>query len=259
MTTLLIDADGVAFKAASAAQTSIQWDDDVFTSHGDLNTAKQIFMADIDKFRDVTDADATVILCYSCPTRRYFRHDLLASYKGNRKGTAAPLALKALKEWSAEKFLTKTKPHLEADDVLGILATDKRLVRGERIIVSIDKDMRQIPGRYLNAGSPTAGFERIIPTFAERFLWLQLLTGDVVDGYGGCPGTGPVKAETILDKGAPYWEHVLDAYEKAYKNTPMDPGQQFETMVNVARILTSSSYNFKTKEPILWQKPTLTS
>lgn len=50
MTTLLIDADGVAFRAAAAVQTSIQWDDDIITTHADLNDAKDAFDAQIAKY-----------------------------------------------------------------------------------------------------------------------------------------------------------------------------------------------------------------
>jgi hypothetical protein len=34
---------------------------------------------------------------------------------------------------------------------------------------------------------------------ADRFHMIQTLTGDVTDGYPGCPGIGPVKAEQILN------------------------------------------------------------
>src|SRR5262245_7235946 len=121
MTTLLIDADGVAFKAAAAVQKSIRWDDDILTSHADLNEAKDVFQTQIEKLQDATHADA--VLCFSCPSRRYFRHDLWPTYKGHRKD-APPLALRDLKAWASDTWKTYTKPGLEADDVIGILATN---------------------------------------------------------------------------------------------------------------------------------------
>lgn len=249
MTTLLIDADGVAFKAASAVQRTILWEDDVATTHADFNEAKDAFNTILGTLPKTSEDDG-VVLCFSCPSRRYFRHDLLPTYKGNRKSTP-PLLLRELKQWASETWETKTKPGLEADDVLGILATHKRIIKGEKIIVSADKDLQQIPGLHIDLNDPEAGVMRVAPEFAERFLWRQVLTGDTSDNYSGCPGIGPVKADKLLSGisgEAQFAAAVLAAYEKAGL-TPDDLAVQ----VNVARILQADNYDFKRKEPILWQ------
>ena len=249
MKTLLIDADGVAFSVAAACQRGIRWDDDIITSHVDLNECKESFQAVIRTYEEAVEEPCGVILCYSCPTRHYFRHDILPTYKGNRKGNAPPLGLRALIDWSKEEYDFKVKPNLEADDVMGILAT----VKGAKtIIVSIDKDMKQIPGLHLNARTPSEGVFRVSPEFAEFYLWMQVLTGDQVDGYTGIPGCGPKTAEKILLQYAPpnqmYDDIVLNAYKKAGLTA-----EDMAVQVNVARILTAQTYNFKRKEPILWQ------
>lgn len=245
MTTLLIDADGVAFRAASAVEKGIAWDDDIFTSHADLNDAKEVFQDQIEKMCKATDASAKVILCYSCPTRRYFRHDIFPSYKSHRKDRP-PLVLRELKEWSMKQYEFNTKPGLEADDVMGVLATLPKFDRP--IIVSDDKDMLQIPGEHLSASNPADGVYRVNPDFASRQLWLQVLTGDQTDGYPGLPGCGPVTAVKILDGADGDFEAaVLAAYEKK-KLTAEDMAVQ----VNVARILTAQTYDFKKKAPIAW-------
>lgn len=248
-TTLLIDADGTAFVAASAVQKSIHWDDDILTTHADLDEAKAAFEAEIEKYRRHSDPDADIMLCFSCPTRRYFRHTLLPTYKGNRK-SAPPLALKPLREWAMEAYPSRTKPGLEADDVLGILATHPKLIPGKKIIVSADKDLDQIPGLHMNARAPDEGVYRVAPEFSERLLWTQALTGDQTDNYTGIPGCGPAKAAKVLDKADPteYADRVLAAYLKAGLTA-----EDMTVQVNVARILTSTTYDFKKKEPVLWQ------
>jgi DNA polymerase-1 len=255
MTTLLIDADGLAFRAAAAVQTTIQWDDEIITSHADLDQAKDAFHHQLDRIIDAAETDlGGVILCWSCKTRRYFRHDLWPDYKGNRKGTA-PLALKPLREWANETFRSYEKPGLEADDVLGILATHPKLVPGEKVIVSHDKDLGQIPGLHLNPMAPHEGVYRISPEFGHRLLAYQALVGDATDNYPGLPGCGPVKAEKLLQNKKPsesYAVLLLAAYEKA-KLTAADLAIQ----LNVARILQTHHYDFKEKRPILWQ-PTST-
>lgn len=259
VTTLLIDADGVAFQAAAAVQRGIRWDDDIYTLHADLGEAKDVFRGTIERICECADdTDARVILAYSCPTRHYFRHDLLPTYKANRKD-APPLVLRDLKEWSKGEWESRTKPGLEADDVLGILATHRRLIPGEKVIVSADKDLQQIPGLHMNARAPHEGVFRVTPEWAERFMWTQVLTGDPTDNYSGCPGIGPKKAAAILDyprlKGVTYEDHVYAVYEKALTGDPRDVGAELAVQVNVARILTADTYNFKTKEPILWTPP----
>lgn len=254
-----MDADGVAFRAAAAVQKSILWDDDIATNHADLEEAKGAFDGLIQTYLDVIDDDARVLLCYSCPSRRYFRHDLYPEYKGHRSGSP-PLLLPDLKKWSMEAYPdSRTKPGLEADDVLGILATHKTLVKGTKIIVSADKDLRQIPGLHVNALAPEDGVDRVSPDWADNFLWTQVLTGDVSDGYPGCPGIGAVNAARILAARRPdqeRWEVVYPAYLKHYKE-PEAATLAMETQVNVARILTARTYDFKKKEPRLWRKPSL--
>ena len=74
---------------------------------------------------------------------------------------------------------------------------------------------------------------------------MQTLTGDVTDGYKGCPGVGEKKAETILKKGT--WEEVLKAYEAA-KLTEQDALQQ----ARVARICRVEDFNYKLGDVNLW-------
>jgi 5'-3' exonuclease len=250
MSTLLIDADGLAFRAAAAVQTNIDWGDEVLTSHADLDQAKDAFNHQLDRITDAAEEDiGSVVLCWSCRSRRYFRHDLLPTYKGNRKGNA-PLALRPLREWANETFKSYEKENLEADDVLGILATHPKLIPGEKVIVSHDKDLGQIPGLHLNPMKPSEGVYRITPEFGHRLLAYQVLVGDTTDNYTGCPKIGPVKAEKLLQaKGdEPYRDLLWRAYEKAGLTQ-----DDLAIQLNVARILQTHHYDFKTKRPILWQ------
>lgn len=251
MTTLLVDADGVAFASAAGAQQTIRWDEDTITVDVNLDEAREAFVSTIDKYASRVRAH-NVILCYSCPTRRYFRHDILPTYKGNRKSTP-PVALRELREWTEKKYDNKHKPGLEADDVIGILATHPDLLPGAVVIVSADKDLLQIPGDHMNARDPDTLIE-VSPEEAERFLWKQVLMGDAVDNYTGIPGIGPVKADRILDgANGDYLAAVYGAYCKYFDDDPLAASRDLERQFNVARILTSDCYDFKRKEPILWQ------
>lgn len=203
----------------------------------------------MDRYREAVDENAELVLCFSCPSRHYFRHDVLAGYKANRSA-ATPIGLRKLKDWINTQYDTKTKPNLEADDVVGILATSPKLIKGRKIIVSMDKDLQQIPGEHLNGSRPEEGTFRITSEFAERFRWMQVLTGDSTDNYAGLPGCGPVGATKVIASARPdepLSDVVLAAYLKAGL-TKSDFAQQ----TNVATILTATMYDFKRKEPILW-------
>jgi DNA polymerase-1 len=250
--TLLIDADFTAVEIACAVQKTYQWgeDDDgnpVTSTSASLEEAKEAFANKIAKIVDRGEGEP--ILCFSCPSRRYFRHNLWPTYKANRKGRQAPIVLAELKAWASSEWPTKTKPNLEADDVLGILATHPKFYLGKCIIVSLDKDLEQIPGMHMNPN--TLEVYRVNPTWANRMLAFQALTGDSTDNYPGCPKIGPKRAMDIIRE-VPAGESYLPAIQAAYERA----GKTIEEMAvqfNVARILNADTYNFKTGEPILWQ------
>jgi DNA polymerase-1 len=78
---------------------------------------------------------------------------------------------------------------------------------------------------------------------------MQALTGDQTDGYQGCPGVGPVKAEKILSK-------VKDGkYYEAVRDTFIQAGYTEEDAIRnirLATILTSDLWNPAAKAPILF-------
>lgn len=189
-----------------------------------------------------------------------FRPKVMPSYKHNRKGRK-PIVYAPLRQHVHETMKTYQRPGLEGDDVLGILATHPTLVEGEKVIVAIDKDLKQIPGWHYNYGRREDSY--IGEAEAEWFFFMQCLTGDSTDGYPGCPGIGPKTAEKIL---APFydvdpddadcsvlaadkaWQAVVKEYEKK------GLGLEVALMnARVARILRHTDYDFKNKEVRLWQ------
>lgn len=275
-TVLLLDADIFCFQIASSVEKEIHWGDDFWTLHSDLNDAKQSLAAKIHSLEERLGADET-ILCFT--DGQNFRKEVFPGYKGNRKDTRKPLAYKALVEHCHETYSTFTRPNLEADDVMGILATWKAFRPGAtKIIVSEDKDLKTIAGAWLF--NPAKHEKPVFnePEGAYRYFLEQALTGDTTDGYGGCPGIGAETAKELL--AAPYgWEQ----YEHTFKSGPRkdqselkwrkcEVGSVWEAIVShytkaglceatalqqarCARILHASDYNFKTKTPILWQPP----
>lgn len=256
--TLLIDGDVLAYRAAAKVETALEWEPGYWTWNANEDEAKARFLEDLTELMDTLGAQDRVIALSDDQVN--FRKSVLPTYKGNRAKVKKPLVLKPIREWLLEEHGAWLRPTLEGDDILGILATHPKFVQGEKVIVSIDKDMKTIPGLFCR----TTDMEIVEYSEAEADYWwmFQTLTGDVTDGYAGCPGAGPKKAEKILGElpGGPVdpemthvewlWEQVVAAYEKAGLNATAALQQ-----ARVARILRAQDYDFKAKKPILWSPP----
>ena len=151
-----------------------------------------------------------------------------------------------LETYLKKNYHAHTIPLLEADDVLGILATDGAFKRN--IIISIDKDMLTIPCEYYNMDSEIT--EVIDEAMADHMFFFQTLVGDSVDNYKGCPGIGPKKAtELLLSKGVK-WKTIIDAYDKAGLSE-----DHALVQARVARILRHNDYDYEKQEVKLWEPP----
>lgn len=248
----IIDGDIIAYKAAEAAQTAVEWENDVWSVWCNADKAFDAAVSQVERIANNLKA-TKLVLAFTDDVN--FRKAVMSSYKAKRG--PKPVGLKAVKLKLAEKFTTYTKPGLEGDDVLGILATHPTLLPGERIIVSEDKDLKTIPGYHYNPR--TEAFTNIGELEADYWHLFQTLTGDTTDGYPGCKGIGPVKAAEILKKGhlegeewniPRMWGNVVEAYLKA-KFTEEDALQN----ARVARICRVKDYDMRTGTVHLWDPP----
>jgi DNA polymerase-1 len=219
MTTLLIDGDIVAYAAALGAEEPTKWGDDLWTLHAYESVGQDLVRARLDKIISDTFVDDFKIYLTG---KQNFRTDVLPSYKGNRKDTRKPLILKPLKDWMIEEYKAVLREPFEADDLMGIRGSDGN----DTIIVSEDKDLKTIPCKYYNPSHPEEGVITITEAAADFFFFTQVLTGDAVDNYKGCPKIGPVKAQQILHKASlnitdlelrniAIWEAIVATYKKA--------------------------------------------
>lgn len=258
---LLIDGDMFAYRAAFGTEEAYMCDDHTMSYKCDLEEAYLKAEEMIDEVASELKAEK-IIVCLSHEDN--FRQALYPDYKMNRINNRKPLALNAVKRWMTENYETKIKPGLEADDVIGILATHPTLLKGKKIVVSGDKDMMQIPGRHYN--HLTKEKRVVSEPEANYAFFTQVLTGDATDNFPGCPGIGPKRAAGIFNNAchgsetrgstpkqlqeamdAKQWAAVVAAFEKAGLTA-----EDALLQARIARILRHTDYNFKKKEPILW-------
>lgn len=132
------------------------------------------------------------VLCFGGHAN--FRKDLDPTYKANRKATRKPLGYRAVLERLEAETSCAWAEGYEGDDVMAMLSH-----RGQgNVMVSVDKDMKTVPGQLFNPMRPEEGVVTITQRDALYWLCYQTLCGDATDGYGGCKGIGPKTAEKIL-------------------------------------------------------------
>lgn len=141
-----------------------------------------------------------------------FRHELYSEYKANREETPPelieqfPLAAELV---ASMGITVLQRQGMEADDLIGSLATVSARAGWEAIIVSADKDFAQLIGgairQYIPA-RPNAdpvwldpeGIARKYGITPEQFIDYLALVGDQSDNVPGVKGIGPKGAAKLL-------------------------------------------------------------
>lgn len=251
--TLLVDADIVAFKFSAATEQVFHFegkDAPPCIEPGELSEVLQATDDYIEGLATQLKASA-VIICLTDVEN--FRLGIYPEYKSNRKGSRKPTHLLEVKEHFRSNYRTYQRPGLEADDCMGILATHKTLIKGDRVIVSEDKDMQTIPGLLFNPAKDNT-IRRISPLQADRFHLWQTIVGDTSDGYPGARGIGPKSPEAlaVLESASAgeAWQHVKAAFARKGLTE-----QDALVQARCARILRAQDWDFESKKPRLWMPP----
>lgn len=249
----LIDADIVLYQVAAKHEVEVPFDEDDPTIMTDIPEAKN----DIERFVSGIQGDVhavEAVMVFS--GKDNFRKKLYPDYKSGRKHRK-PVGFRALKEWAENTFRSTEKHTLEADDVLGILATGKwKEYRGDLVICSIDKDLRQIPGLHYDWRKPEDGVTEISQDAADVAFLVQALSGDPTDSYPGCPGRGEKTARRVVEPAfnaggiEEAWKKIVSEY--AAKGLDEDYAL---TQARVARILRAEDWDNRRKKARLWKPP----
>ena len=168
-----------------------------------------------------------------------FRYDIAVTkeYKGNRKETEKPRHLGAIRKHMIKNWDAIVSKGEEADDLIGIAATEGG---EESVVVTIDKDMLQIPCRHYN---PNKKEFTVVDEFdGLKFFYTQILTGDRADNIMGLYGIGPKKAEKILED--------CETEESMYEECLRQYGGEEDRVIENARLLW-----LRRKPDQIWEPP----
>ena len=145
--------------------------------------------------------------------RSNFRFTIDPEYKANRKNVVKPVHFNALRRHAERSLGAVVCTGMEADDMLCIRAHE--LGMDNVVIISVDKDMRQVPCWHYDYRKKTP-VVKVEPLEGWTNFYTQLLTGDSVDNIKGCPKIGPAKAAKAL-KGLTEDRGMLDKCMELYQ------------------------------------------
>lgn len=237
----LIDADSLLYKVGFALEDKIDWEcDDTYEHYSKLEQQKQSITTMVDKIMKSTGCDDYELWLTGSGN---FRDSNPLGYKANRVGIRKPTDFSQLKQWLIDNKKTKVAVGIEADDMVVYLRDNS----DDYFLCAIDKDvLYQTEGTHYNYGK-----EMTVTISAKEAIWFayhQTLTGDVTDGYKGCPGVGEVKAKKLINKDMEeidMWKEIVKAYEAK--------GLTVDDAINTMRLASMKQYNGK--EIILWCPP----
>jgi 5'-3' exonuclease len=196
-----------------------------------------------------------VILMYQKEGHTNFRNDILPEYKGHRTTSDAialwkPTILEVYADIGAIGL-----QHIESDDAQSILA--EHIGFDRTVIVTSDKDMHQLPAIFYNPYKANLKAEDRWSTMniyeANRFFWMQVLTGDPTDMPGelcGIEGVGFKTADKMCDVQKPFLEIVKDEYSKKYGDKGFERANRTYKMVRLLKLDNNTYINDKAAEEV---------
>lgn len=160
-------------------------------------------------------------------SKKVFRHETFADYKGTRTGMPEelaqqmPLIKEALTYMNIETFGIEG---YEADDIIGTMSKHNSEKGNKTIIVSGDRDLFQLVSEDVTVCFPKKGvsnMELVTPTYLKEaydltpqlVIELKGLMGDKSDNIPGIPGVGEKTARKMLESYGSIegiYEHVED-------------------------------------------------
>jgi len=244
MKVAMFDGDWLCFSVACAFQEKNPFDPEA-PPITDLGGAKTTIERALERDAELNDCDH-IEVHFSTSRVDNFRRDFLPSYKMNREGLVAPALLADLRKHCAKLYDVVAIERLEADDTLGIRATERDY--GESVIISVDKDFLTVPAHIYNPKKHIIKKQNRINAF-KSFIY-QVMIGDSTDGFKGIPGIGPKKALAFVNKHKDHmhgiWDILVDFASKKVDE------EYLLVQARMAHILQAGDYNYETGEVRPW-------
>jgi DNA polymerase-1 len=237
---------------------------------GDIIAYRAAFWADSEGIEDLPGRIAqdiknwtpegvdTLYIAMSCPRSHNYRRMLWPVYKQHRDNYKSPDSMGVALEciYDIPNTTVRCVNNLEADDLIGMLVSE-----GRAIGVTVDKDLRQIPGWHWNPDKEPEPVQ-VSGEEADKYFYQQWMTGDTTDNIWGLWKVGPAKAKKILDNSPKEtWDElIMTMYkEEDWAKRPENkrPVEMFReefalSQARCVRILRTGDYDKDNHKVNLW-------
>lgn len=216
---VLVDADSLVW--SSCYKQKEHPDDDGYHTLEDAKIKfDEVFMKIINTIEETYEVEKVITFNGA---KGNFRKQISNTYKANRTKREFPEILTDLHEYVIQAYNSISGRGVETDDMVATYW--KKLTdtfgRNEVVIVSIDKDYKQLPCLIYNYHSKHRCFYDISEADAKRNFYTQMITGDTADNVNFCKGYGDAYCRKVFADCLSHYSYikaVFQLYKKIYKS-----------------------------------------
>lgn len=215
---VLVDADSLIWSSCYKQKETEQ-----DTGYHTIEDAKlkfdEVFFSIVNTIESTYQIDKVMTFASA---RGNFRKEISKMYKANRIDREVPPILNELQEYVKEQYEAKQGYGVETDDLVATYWTNltETFGRDEVLIVSIDKDYKQLPCIIYNYHLKHQCFYNITEQEAKYNFYTQMINGDTADNVNFCKGYGVSyckKAFKDCKSDYNYTRVVFELFKKIYK------------------------------------------
>lgn len=207
---VLFDADSLVYSSCCNVETIEEA----------IGKFDEVFMSIANRLEDNYDVKEYILFNNS---RGNFRKVLDKNYKANRLNVELPPLLNEMHELVTVLYDSKKAYGMETDDIVAKYwyKLSNEFGRDNVLIISIDKDYKQLPALIYNYHYKHKCIYDISETQALYNFYEQMIIGDGADNVNYCKGYGKVYASKIFNGCKTHYQFTKKTYElfrKIYKS-----------------------------------------
>jgi len=179
----------------------------------------EVLMSIVNRIEEDYEIDKLIVFSGS---KGNFRRQVSKTYKANRDDKPKPTILNDMHQYVKDNYDSQFGNGFETDDLVATYW--KKMVdtfgRNEVLIVSIDKDYKQLPCLIYNYHSKHKCYYDISEDEARYNFWEQMIAGDSADNVNYCKGYGVSyckKAFKDCVSNYSFIKRVFSLYKELYK------------------------------------------
>ena len=216
---VLVDADSLVWSSCYRAKLNPE-DDGYHTLEDAKAKFDEVFASIINRIEEDYIIDKVITFNGAIGN---FRKHISKKYKANRIASPKPPILYEMHDYVKEAYSSIVGRGVETDDMVATYWTtlSNTFGRNEVIIVSIDKDYKQLPCIIYDYHYKKQCYYNISEEDARYFFYQQMITGDTADNVNYCKGYGPAyckKAFQGLVSDYSYIRVVFGLYKQIYRS-----------------------------------------